>query len=147
MRKSLVLCFLSIVLFCCSSDDDDDNQTSIDCDVDNSIAIISAELFENAPSDQLTINSLAIVNDDLTISFSASGCDGDSWELKLIDSEEVFESNPPQRELRLSLKNEELCQAFITRELTVDISNLQLADTNQIELNLTNSDDSILYEY
>ena len=146
MKKILTLVLVAYTIFSCSSDDDNDNQTSIDCDVENSIAIISAELFENAPSDQVTINSLSILNDDLTVNFSASGCDGGSWEFKLISAEEVAESDPPQRTLRLSLRNEELCQAVITQELTVNISNLQL-EGNQVVLNIANSDDSILYEY
>ena len=82
----------------------------------------------------------------MEINFRAGGCDGDTWELKLIDSEEVFESDPPQRNLRLSLKNEELCEVYIERELTFDISNLQV-NGNRVQLNITNSDDEILYEY
>ena len=68
------------------------------------------------------------------------------WELKLIDSEDILESNPPQRNLRLSLKNEESCLAYITKELTFDISNLQV-NGNKVQLNLTNSDKNILYKY
>ncbi|MDC1539543.1 hypothetical protein N8480_02595 [Flavobacteriaceae bacterium] len=82
----------------------------------------------------------------MKINFSSSGCNGDTWELKLIDSEDILESNPPQRNLRLSLKNEELCEAYITKELTFDISNLQV-DGNKVQLNLTNSDKNILHEY
>ena len=93
-----------------------------------------------------TINSLKITENCLKINFSSSGCSGDTWELKLIDSEDILESNPVQRNLRLSLKNEELCLAFITKELSFDISNLQV-DGNQVQLNITNSDDEILYEY
>jgi len=82
----------------------------------------------------------------LKINFSSSGCNGDTWELKLIDSEDILESNPPQRNLRLSLKNEESCLAYITKELTFDISNLQV-NGNKVQLNLTNSDKNILYKY
>ena len=82
----------------------------------------------------------------MKINFSSSGCNGDTWELKLIDSEDILESNPPQRNLRLSLKNEESCLAYITKELTFDISNLQV-NGNKVQLNLTNSDKNILYKY
>ena len=145
MKNILILFIFGLSLVGCSNDDDD-SETLINCDFDTSMVLISEEQFDNAASDPLTINSLVLDNDNLTINFSASGCDGNSWELKLIDSENVFESNPPQRNLRLSLRNEELCQAFITRELTFDISNLQV-DGNQVVLNVTNSDDSVLYEY
>jgi len=145
MKKILIL--LVVVLSVSSCSNDDDSQPPINCDLDTSIAIISAPLFQNAPSDELTINSVSINNDAMTINFSASGCDGSSWQVKLIDSGNVFESDPPQRNLRLSLKNEEVCLALITQELTFDISNLQVMDANGVVLNVTNSDDSILYEY
>ena len=106
--------------------------------------LISSEEYLNAPSDQLTINSLEITENCLKINFGSSGCSGDTWELKFIDSEDILESIPPQRNLRLSLKNEEECEAFITKELSFDISNLQV-DGNQVQLNITNSDDEILY--
>ena len=82
----------------------------------------------------------------LKINFSSGGCRGYTWELKLIDSEIILYSNPPQRNLRLSLKNEELCEAYITKELTFNVKKLRV-DGNQIILNITNSDDQILYEY
>ena len=135
MKKILTLVLIGLLIVGCSNDDDGVDST-----------IINAELFKNAPSDGFIINSLAIVNDNLTINLRAGGCNGDTWELKLIDSESVFESNPPQRNLRLSLKNEEACQAFITQELDFDISNLQV-EGNQVLLNITNSDQTVLYEY
>lgn len=130
-----------MTILSCSSDDDSNNTT--DCD---SETLVSAEQFINAASDELEINNLEINDDCLKINFSSGGCDGDTWEVLLIDSEAILESLPPQRNLRLSLKNEEACEAFITRELTFDISNLQI-DENQIQLNIVNSDMSILYEY
>ena len=62
------------------------------------------------------------------------------------DSEIILESIPPQRELRLSLKNEEACLAFITKEFTFDISSLRV-DGNQVQLKIVNADETILYEY
>lgn len=141
MKRILFLTLMVLTILSCSKDDD--NENPVNCDFDT---LISTEQYANAPSDQLTINSLEINNDCLKISFSSGGCTGDTWELKLIDSEEILESYPPQRNLRLSLKNEELCEAYITKEFTFDISSLQV-DGNKVQLNLTNSDKSILYEY
>ncbi len=126
----------------------DSNKEYFECDQK---VVISAEEYIIAPNDQLTINSLEINGDCLTINFSSSGCSGDSWELKLIDADVILESYPPQRNLRLSLKNEELCDAYITKEITFDIYELQV-DRNQVfgkkvKLNITNSDDQILYKY
>lgn len=137
MKKLLLSTLIGLTILSCSKNDEN-------CDF---VTLINAEQYVNAPSNQVTINNLSINNNCLKINFSSSGCSGDAWELKLIDSETILESNPPQRNLRLSLKNEELCEAYITKELTFDISNLKLDENNKVKLNLTNSDQSILYEY
>ena len=141
MKRILILTLMAITILSCSKDDDNTNPNN--CEFET---LISAEQYANAPYDQLNINSLEINDDCLKINFSSGGCNGDTWELNLIDSEDILESNPPQRNLRLSLKNEELCEAYITKEMTFDISNLQI-DGNKVQLNLTNSDENILYEY
>lgn len=137
----LTLTLIGLPFLNCSNDDDDSYQNN--CDFET---LISAEQYENAPSEQLIINSLETYGTCLKINFGSSGCSGDTWELQLIDSESILESLPPQRNLRLSLKNDELCEAFFTKEITFDISNLQV-EGNQVQLNITNSDESILYEY
>jgi hypothetical protein len=141
MRKILVLTIIGLIILSCSDNDDNGNLAS--CDFGT---LVSSEQYENAPSDQLTTNSIEINYNCLNINFSSSGCNGNTWELKLIDSEGILESDPPQRNLRLSLKNEELCEAYITKELTFDITGLQVGG-NKVLLNLTNSGYNILYEY
>jgi len=107
--------------------------------------IISADEYENAPNGHLTIIDMKIVGDCLKIKFSASGCNGDSWVVKLIDHGTIAESNPCQRMLRLSLDNQELCKALITKEVSFNIKDLQVKEDNRIILNIL--DKSILYEY
>ena len=138
-NKILIGLVVFFGIIACNNDDND----SSNCD---KVTIVSSEEYETAPNDQLFINTLELNGDCLKINFSSSGCNGDTWSLKLIDSEIILESNPPQRNLRLSLKNEELCEALITKELTFDINELRV-DGNQVLLNITNSDDQILYEY
>ncbi|MCK5401035.1 MAG: hypothetical protein KAJ28_05320 [Flavobacteriaceae bacterium] len=139
MKGLIYIFLLPLGLISCNNDDND----SSNCD---KIVIVSSEDYETAPNDPLTINALELNGDCLKINFSSSGCSGDNWELKLIDSEAIAESNPPQRDLRLSLRNGEDCLAYITKELTFDVNELRV-DINQVILNITNSDDSILYEY
>jgi hypothetical protein len=107
---------------------------------------INAGEYKTAPNDLLNISELEIIDDCLRIKFWAGGCNGTTWELRLIDSETIFYSYPPQRTLRLSLKNEELCKALIAREETYDISKLQIGGT-KILLNIAKADAQILYEY
>ena len=139
--KIVILLIISLGILACKMNSVNNNSNSCD-----QTTIISSEQYKNEPSDQLTINSLELNKNCLKINFSSSGCSGDTWDLKLIDSEEILESLPLQRNLRLSLKNEELCEAYITKELTFDISNLQVSG-NQIALNIANSNNKILYEY
>lgn len=141
MKKILFFFLIGLTIFSCSKEDETLNPAN--CDFET---MISSEQYANAPSDQLTINRLDICDKCLKINYSSGGCNGDTWVLTLIDSGDILESYPPQRNLRLSLKNEELCEAHITKELTFDISNLQV-DGNKVQLNLTNSDKNILYEY
>lgn len=108
--------------------------------------IISSHLYATAPSDQLSIVSAEIIDDYLTIKFGSSGCDGSRWQVKLIDSGQVHYSDPPQRNIRLSLDNDELCDAYIGKEITFDITCLRITG-NEVLLNLTDSNTKILYKY
>ncbi len=141
MKNKILIILLSLSSFiACDKNDDNDPKNCDKC------AIISPQLYATAPNDELVINSLVIKDDSLIINFSASGCSGSSWALKLIDSGDILESDPPQRNLRLSLKNDEMCEAFITKELAFCISNLRVGG-DRVKLNLDKSDEGILYEY
>lgn len=135
----ITILFLCLALTSC----DDDNPT-VSC---GEQVIIDANAYYTATTDQLTINSLEINADCLKINYGSSGCSGDSWILQLADSEAILESFPPQRNLVFSFENNELCEAFFTKELTFDITNLQVDGNQEVILNITNTDDEILYEY
>ena len=106
--------------------------------------VISAQAYSSYPNDPLTIDSVTLVGDCLKIRFSASGCSGSSWEIELVDSGYLLESYPPQRRLRLSLQNNELCDAYITKEVTFNIRSLQ-TEGDRVLLNIGNY--QILYQY
>lgn len=108
--------------------------------------IVSENEYNNAPDDELSIVSASITGDCLNIEFASSGCDGSTWEIKLLDANVIMESYPVQRNLRLSLKNIEECDAVIARSISFDLRPLQL-NYDKILLNLTNSGDQLLYEY
>ena len=141
MKKSifqLVMLFACFQLLSCAEDDM--------LPLADSNVLIDRDAYTSATTDDLLINSLEIKGDFLTINFSASGCDGNSWEVRLIDSGALMYSNPPQRNLILSLKNEEGCEAYITKEVMFDISGLKV-NGDKVWLNITNSDKEILYTY
>ena len=142
--KTLKLLFEIIIigLSSTSCDKENDNLSTV-CDQS---VIISKDKYSTAPSDQLSIISAELNDDCLKINFASSGCNGSSWEVKLIDSGVILYSDPPQRNLRLSLKNQELCDASIGKEITFDVKKLQLSG-NKVLLNIINSENPILYEY
>ena len=143
--KKLKLFFLFLISMIIISCNDDDKATNSAICEDS--VIISKEQYVSAPADGLTINDVRIDNDCLHINFSASGCDGSSWKHKLLDSGDILESLPPQRNLRVSLDNNEDCDAYITKEISYDISDLQVEGENQIALNFSGFEQKVVYEY
>jgi len=113
-------------------------------DCDQSV-IISPSEFQNAPNDPFSITGMTITGDCLNIKFAASGCDGNTWIVKLIDSSSVAVSYPCQRTLRLSLDNKEACMAVIGKEISFDIKDLQIVGNNKVILHVSGKE--ILYEY
>ena len=113
-----------------------------DCDQN---VIISETEYQNAPDDPFSITEMTITGDCLNIKFAASGCDGNTWIVKLIDSGNVAESYPCQRTLRLSLDNKEVCAAVPGKEISFDIKDLQIVGNDKVILHV--SGEEILYEY
>jgi len=106
--------------------------------------IVSATEFENAP-DQVSIIDMKIEGNCLKIKFGASGCDGSSWIVKLIDKGTIAYSDPPKRDLRLSLDNKEICDAVVTKEISFNIEDLQIPGADKVLLDI--SGNQIIYEY
>lgn len=134
---------MSMFLMNCSEDDSHLTENTI-CD---ELAITDRDKFSNGPTDFISLASAILDGDCLEITYSASGCSGDSWEVKLFDSGEVAESLPVQKFLRLSLKNEEACLAVFMQTKTFDLSPIQLTDETQILLNIDGITNKILYDY
>ena len=107
--------------------------------------IISASEYENAP-DQVSIIGMKIEGNCLKIKFGASGCDGNTWIVKLIDGGITDAAvYPKQRILKLSLENNEICDAVITKEISFNIEDLQIPGANKVLLDI--SGNQIIYEY
>ena len=141
-KRVMINCFLgcfafTIVFISCKKGN---NQANCKQDV-----LISKTEYESAPADKFSIISLKISVDCLTIKFSASGCNGNSWTTKLIDWGGVAQSNPPQRTLRLSLDNKELGESVVVKEISLNIKDLQVEGADKVWLNISGK--SILYEY
>ncbi|MBW2962824.1 hypothetical protein [Mesonia aestuariivivens] len=139
--------FFSLIGLLYACQEDDDNNVIIKTNTCGESIIIDAENYNNAESDAVTITDITIDNDCLIVSFSSSGCDGNTWITQLIDSEAILESNPPQRKLRIILNNNEACLAVITKQKVFDLTELQIAESNSIFLKFDSLDEEFLYEY
>lgn len=138
MRYLIILFTLSVFYNC------DPMNTADSGECDQSIEINGMK-YTDATSDEFAINDVSLSGDCLVINYSGSGCDGDSWELELFDSGEVAESEPLQRFIRLVLNDDEDCEAYITKEISFNISSLK--DGNEVFiLNIQDYDATILYE-
>lgn len=94
-----------------------------------------------------TIEKVEMEGDVMTLSIGASGCNGETWQVELVDSERTLRSYPAQRSLKILFTNDELCQAYFVKEYKFNISELQLGKRGQVYLNLMDYKDQLLYEY
>ena len=124
----------------------EDNENSLsNCD---KYVLVDDTLYVNTPFiADLEILEMKIEDNHLKIKFSATGCDfGNSWNINLIDWGLYAEINPGFRLLKLIIDNKGDCSTWrITREVCFNIENLQIQETNQIQLNV--SGNWIFYEY
>ena len=141
--KYIISIFLACVLTACPCDDCNCVGPHKPCGDD---VVISADRYANGPSGQLSIINAEIIGDSIHIEFGSSGCDGSTWKLCLYDADVIMESYPEQRNVRLSLKNEELCDAYFIKEVAFNIKPLQI-QSDKIYLNLQGWDGKLLYKY
>ncbi len=137
--KNLVTILVCLIFVSCSKNEE--NLTS------GSNLLIGEEYFSSYPKDPFMISKAEISGNILTITFSASCCSGKTWVTNLVGSETVLYSDPPQRDIRLSLKNNELCDALCGRTLQFDLTPTRLSNTNKIKLNLSGWGSQLTYNY
>ena len=132
-----------VLLFLISACNDNNSPDSL-C---GPVAVIDSGQFSSATTELLDVMSIDINQDCFELTIGSSGCDGDSWGVSLFDAGVVLESFPVQRNLVISLFNEELCDGYFTRDYTFDISNLQVGESGTVLLNISNTGEQISYEY
>lgn len=143
MKNSIfALSLIFIFLQSCSKPDDDIYMDSV-CD---QITIVDNAMFRSTPSAGYLIESINLTGDCLEIAIVSGGCSGNTWKVELIDAGRVAESYPEQRNLKISLDNQELCNALVGQTYTFDLRPLQTGN-NVVLLNLEQWEVPIRYEY
>lgn len=141
--KIIGICCCFVMLFMNTQCDEDDVQSS-PCD---QMVVIDNGFYNAANSDEYSLQNAEIIDNCLSLSISASGCDGSSWSMVLVDSGAVAESSPEQRFLKFVFTNNEECLAVLSQERSFDLSNLQVEGSNEILLNIEGFPDSLSYQY
>lgn len=142
-KLSLVyLCFTLLLMNTqCESDDTIINNPC------GQVVVIDNAFYQSAESSDYNLLNAEIVDQCLIIDISASGCDGSTWSMVLVDSGDVAESAPPQRYLKFVFTNNETCLAVFTQERSFDLSTLQINEGNEIILNIEGFPESLIYTY
>ncbi|WP_152604834.1 hypothetical protein [Psychroserpens jangbogonensis] len=144
LSKTIIACIcFPLLLMNTQCDEDDDIQES-NC---GQSVIIDNVFFESAVSGDYQLVSFDINEDCLTIEVSASGCDGETWSMVLVDSGEVAESSPEQRYLKFVFTNEEACLAVFNQSRIFNLSGLRVDGSNEVVLNIEGFPEVINYMY
>jgi len=109
--------------------------------------MVDKNLFDQTETDNYSITDVVLEGDLLKLSIGSSGCSGDTWVPILVDSGDVLESFPVQKQLKLNLVNQEACLAVINKTYEFDLTTIQLEDYDTIILNLEGWNESITYYY
>jgi len=141
MKRIVIL--VSIGLLLAVSCEKKNGFDTTNCDQD--VIIYSIE-YQNAPNEHFVVDNMRIEGNCLKIRFSASGCNGSAWNVKLIASLGRGAGNP-YWSLLLSLKTNEDCKALINKEMSFNIKDLQLSGRNNVRLHIVGTEHSIFYEY
>ncbi|PYE82589.1 hypothetical protein DFQ11_10114 [Winogradskyella epiphytica] len=140
--KLLGLILLSFTLLNTQCEEDDVYVASCDLSV-----IVDNEVYNTIESDDYTLNDYYFIGDCLKIIIDASGCDTSNWEMTLVDSENIGESIPHQRFLKLSVITNQACQVVFSKTVSFDVKSLRLPGVNEVVLNIEGFNESILYSY
>lgn len=112
---------------------------------DDQDVIVSESLYNQISTANYSIIEAEIEGDSLKLTIQSSGCDGNEWVVKLVDSGAVAESYPVQRFAKISLENEELCDAIVARDYSFNLISLRVED--QLYLNLEGWDSQLHYDF
>lgn len=141
--KKLILTLFILGFFLGCTEDDNNEPNNSNCDQE---IIINDSLFSNAPNDDFDFVNVEINGDCLEITIRYGGGCGDV-ELKLIAPEVFIYTNPPQKDIRLSFKDDDDCKALIQKKISFDLTPIRTIIVNKVLLNLTGWNDQLIYNY
>ena len=127
-----------------SCNNDDDNARS---PLENSNIIrVEDDLFSNAPNDDFEIITATITDNNLDLTILYGGGCGNIF-YDLVTGSDYLETNPIQKNIRLAFDDKDNCEAGIELELSFDLTQIQISNTDRIIINLDRWESQIEYNY
>lgn len=146
MKQQIIflVCCMSL-LFLVSCDDTDNNDSTLTC----GDAIIVDVNYDNTISDPFTISDVEMSDNCLTATIQyGGGCDDDLVSFGLLGSTAAFPfSLPALLEMKIILDDDDQCEALVTKEISFDLSPLEEAGYNNINIALDGWNAVMAYQY
>ena len=147
MQLNFPLIYLLIVfaVFGCKKSDNVVIEPPLPPECDDPV-IVDTDLYNTAPADEFQYQSAEIDGNCLKMVVRyGGGCE--IVDFQLYDAAAIMESFPIQRNIRLSLEDNDNCKALVTQELMYDLTPLQVEGYSTIILNLQGYSESLTYNY
>lgn len=103
--------------------------------------------YDTISNTSFSLSSVDVTEDCLSFELSASGCDGSTWLVNVVDAQAIAYTNPISKDLKVEFKNNELCTAVFTKQYYFDLHPVQESTDTIINLNIVNGSTSVLYVY
>ena len=142
MKKIVVFIICLFVLGCNSND-----EPTIENKCNVLSEIISPEAFSAVSTSNYAITKVEINEDCIEITFGSSGCGTELWEEHLFSVDSFYTIFPLQRDLKMELINEDLCDANFIKTVSFDLIPLQLEGQDLLPLNIYGWNEQVIYEY
>jgi len=140
--KIIFLIFIIAILNSCNNDDDNARSP-----LENSNIIrVEDDLFSNAPNDDFEIITATITDNNLDLTILYGGGCGNIF-YDLVTGSDYLETNPIQKNIRLAFDDKDNCEAGIELELSFDLTQIQISNTDRIIINLDRWESQIEYNY
>lgn len=138
--KITFLIFIAVFIISCNND-------NISYSLENFDVIrVEDDLFTNAPNDNFEIVNASINGNKLNITIEYAGGCGNIY-YDLVTGSDYLETIPLQKNIRLAFDDKDNCEASIELELSFDLKQIQVPNTNRVIINLDKWVDQIEYNY
>lgn len=153
MRLVVLICVVVFTLVSCKKDEIIHEEIGF-CEVllvedffCGSFIIQDSLRYDTVTNSNFSLTNIDVSGNCISFDLTASGCDGDSWEVKMIDAQIIAYTNPISKDFKVEFKNSELCTAIFTKQYYFDLLSIQESTDSIIKLNIVNAGVSKLYIY